>query len=245
MSRPLVVIPACTKVINDLTFDAVARVYTSAVAELAHCQPVIVPLDTSLADISAVLAIADGILLTGSVSNVAPDIYGDEPPISPDHLDPARDAVTLPLVKTAIERKLPLFAICRGFQEVNVALGGTLHQAVHTAGPYNDHRAEYGKPADVRFRAKHTLKLKDDLRDWIGQDEILVNSLHGQGINKLAQGLRPQAHAEDGLVEAVLGPDGHPFFLGVQWHPEWGAKSNPISVKLFERFGAAVKSKAS
>ncbi len=245
MSRPLVVIPACTKVINQLTFDAVARVYTTAVAEVAKCQPIIVPLDTSLADIKSVLRVANGILLTGSVSNVSPSLYGDEPPIMADMLDPARDAVTLPLVKTAIEMQLPLFAICRGFQEVNVALGGTLHQAVHAAGPYNDHRAEYGKPPDVRFRAKHTLKLKDDLRDWIGQDEILVNSLHGQGIKTLAPGLRPQAHAEDGLVEAVLGPDGHPFFLGVQWHPEWGAKSNPISVKLFERFGAAAQRNAS
>jgi len=134
MSRPIVVIPACTKSIGGYDFDAVGRKYSAAVAEVAECQPLLAPLGPSMADIGAVLEVADAILLSGSLSNVAPQHYGEEDPIKPEQLDPARDALTLPLIRAAIERKLPMFAICRGFQELNVALGGSLHQAVHDVG---------------------------------------------------------------------------------------------------------------
>ena len=241
MSRPIVVIPCCTKTIDGYTFDAVSRRYSAAVAEVADCQPLLMPLDDALVDVRAVLSIADGILLSGSPSNIEPRHYSDEDPAAPGKLDPARDAVTLPLVKTAIEEKIPLFAICRGMQELNVALGGTLHQEVHAQENKRDHRSRAELPLEQRWEPVHKLKLKGQLKDWIGREEIEVNSLHGQGISRLAKCLIPEAYAEDGLVEAIRGSIDHPFLLGVQWHPEWQAKSNPVSIELFRRFGTAAR----
>ncbi len=241
MSRPIVVIPACTKMIDGHPFDAVGRKYSAAVAEVAECQPLLAPLGESMADVGAVLEVADAILLSGSPSNVEPVHYGDEAPFKPEALDPARDALTLPLIRAAVERRVPLFAICRGFQELNVALGGTLHQAVHTVDGHNDHRDRSELSLEERYGPSHPVSLKGKLRDWVGADEIMVNSLHWQGLARLAKGLTPEAFAKDGLVEAVRGPDDHPFCLGVQWHPEWAAKQNPVSVSLFRRFGAAAK----
>jgi putative glutamine amidotransferase len=245
MSRPIVIIPACTKLIEGYEFDAVGRKYSAAVAEVAECQPLLVPLGPSMADIGSVLDVADAILLTGSRSNVAPQHYGEEVRINPDRLDPVRDALTLPLIRAAVERKTPLFAICRGFQELNVALGGSLHQAVHSVDGHKDHRARPDVSLDEAYGPVHPVSLRGKLRDWIGRDEIMVNSLHWQGISRLATGLKPEAFAEDGLVEAVRGPDDAAFCLGVQWHPEWEPKVNPVSASLFRRFGAAAKGMAS
>lgn len=243
MSRPIVIIPSCTKLIEGHAFDAVGRKYSSAVAEVAECQPLLAPLGPSMADMGALLEIADGILLSGSLSNVHPSLYGlDEPPLNADALDPARDDLTLPLIREALKRKLPTFAICRGFQELNVALGGTLDQAVHTVEGRHDHRERSDVPLDDRFGPAHSVHLSGTLKDWIGKDEIIVNSLHWQGIQRLAEPLTAEAHAKDGLVEAVRGPSDHPFMLGVQWHPEWQAKNNTVSIELFRRFGDAARS---
>ena len=244
MSRPIVIIPACTKLIDNYVFDAVGRKYSTAIAEVAECQPLLAPLGPSMADIGAVLDVADAILLTGSPSNVAPEHYGDEAPLKPETLDPVRDALTLPLIRAAIERKTPLFAICRGLQELNVALGGSLHQAVHDVNGHQDHRPRYELPLDERYGPLHPVRLSGTLRDWIGSDEIMVNSLHSQGISRLANGLKPEAFAEDGLIEAVRGPNEGTFCLGVQWHPEWEARSDPVSMSLFRRFGKAAKGAA-
>jgi len=241
MSRPIVVVPACTTLIEGYTFDAVGRKYTAAIAEVAECQPLHVPVGTGMSDIGAILEVADAILLTGSRSNVAPEQYGEETPIKLDALDPLRDALTLPLIRAAVERKTPLFAICRGFQELNVALGGSLHQAVHDVDGHTDHRARYELPLDEMYGPVHMVSLRGRLRDWIGNDKLMVNSLHWQGIARLADGLQPEAFAEDGLIEAVRGPDDETFCLGVQSHPEWGAKLNPVSTSLFRRFGAAAR----
>jgi putative glutamine amidotransferase len=197
-----------------------------------------------MADIGSVLEVADAILLSGSRSNVAPEHYGTEPTLRPDAADPARDALTLPLIRAAVERKTPLFAICRGFQELNVALGGTLYQAVQDIEGHKDHRPRYDLPLEEMYGPVHPVSLRGELRDWVGSDQIMVNSLHWQGISRLGDGLKPEAFAEDGLIEAVRGPDDSAFCLGVQWHPEWGAKSNPVSQKLFRRFGAAAKGSA-
>jgi putative glutamine amidotransferase len=159
----------------------------------------------------------------------------------PDALDPLRDAVTLPLIRAAVERKTPLFAICRGFQELNVALGGSLHQAVHDVNGHRDHRPREQLPLDEMYGPVHEVSLRGRLRDWLGSDKILVNSLHHQGIARLANVLKPEAFAEDGLIEAARGPDDSAFCLGVQWHPEWSVKTNPVSTLLFRRFGAAAR----
>jgi putative glutamine amidotransferase len=241
MSRPIVVIPACTKVIEVEIFDAVGRKYAMAIAEVAECQPLLVPTGAGTTDIGAVLEVADAILLTGSPSNVAPEHYGEEAPIDPNALDPLRDAVTLPLIRAALERKTPLFAICRGFQELNVALGGSLYQAVHAVDGHKDHRHRKDVPLDEAYEPVHPVVLRGRLRDWIGREEIMVNSLHGQGIARLAKGLKPEAFAEDGLIEAARGPDDAAFCLGVQWHPEFAARANEVSKALFRRFGAAAK----
>jgi putative glutamine amidotransferase len=240
MSRPVVVIPSCTKVIEGDPFDAVGRKYSAAIAEVAECQPLLVPLGVGI-DIGSILEVADAILLSGSRSNVAPEHYGTEAALRPEAADPARDALTLPLIRAAVERKTPLFAICRGFQELNVALGGSLYQAVHDIQGHKDHRPRYELPLDEMYGPVHPVSLRGKLRDWVGRDEIMVNSLHWQGIARLADGLKPEAFAEDGLIEAVRGPDDAAFCLGVQWHPEWSAKSNPVSTALFRRFGAAAK----
>src|SRR6476620_2575932 len=241
MSRPIVVIPACTTLIEGYVFDAVGRKYAAAVAEVAECQPLLVPVGPEMSDIGSVLDVSDAILLSGSRSNVAPEHYGEETPINPDALDPVRDAVTLPLIRAAVELKTPLFAICRGFQELNVALGGSLYQAVHDVNGHKDHRARTNVDIDEAYGLVHKVSLRGMLRDWVGSDQIMVNSLHGQGISRLASGLQPEAFAEDGLIEAVRGPDDAAFCLGVQWHPEWATKANPVSTALFRRFGAAAK----
>jgi putative glutamine amidotransferase len=245
MSRPIVVIPACTKMIDGHPFDAVGRKYSSAVAEVAECQPLLVPVGPGMTDIGTVLEIADAVLLSGSISNVAPEHYGKEEPIIPERLDPLRDAVTLPLIRAAIEKKTPLFAICRGFQELNVALGGSLYQAVHQVNGHKDHRARPELPPEEAYGPIHPVSLRGKLRDWVGSDQIMVNSLHWQGIARLANGLKAEGFAADGLIEAVRGPDDTAFCLGVQWHPEWGAKGNPVSVSLFRRFGDAARGQAS
>ncbi len=242
MSRPIVIIPCDTKVIDGLTFDAVGRKYSAAVAEVADCQPLLAPLGPSMLDMNGLLEIADGILLSGALSNVHPSHYGlDEPPLNEKALAHERDGLTLPLVREALHRKLPLFAICRGFQELNVALGGTLDQAVHTVDGRNDHREPSDVPVEERFGPAHPVTLSGTLRNWVGQDEITVNSLHWQGIQRLAPLLTAEAHAKDGLIEAVRGPSDHPFLFGVQWHPEWQAKHNTASIEIFHRFGDAVR----
>ena len=243
MSPPIVAMPACTKLIEGDVYDAVGRKYAAAIAEVAECQPLLIPVGPGMADIGAILEIANAVLLTGSRSNVAPEHYDEEVKVNPDRLDPLRDALTLPLIRAAFETKKPLFAICRGCQELNVALGGSLHQAVHTVDGHKDHRARPNVPLDEAYGPIHPVFLRGKLRDWIGSDKIVVNSLHWQGIARLANGLKAEAFAEDGLIEAVRGPDEAAFCLGVQWHPEWGAKSNPVSTLLFRRFGEAAKGK--
>lgn len=243
MKRPIILIPSCTKYIEDTPFDGVSRLYSIALSQVAECQPLLIPLEKALLDINSILDVADGILLSGSSSNIAPEHYSKEDPVAPEHLDPARDALTLPLIRMALERHIPLMAICRGFQELNVALGGTLHQAVHTVRGFNDHRERKGRPDEEQWSPVHKIKLSGKLLEWIGEEEIFVNSLHGQGIKDLASQLTPEAFSEDGLVEAVQGPHEHPFLLGVQWHPEWEAAQNSYSVKLFQRFGNAARSK--
>ncbi len=241
MSRPIIVIACSTGTTSELVADATGRKYSLAVAEVSECQPLLLPVGKGIADIGTVLDIASGILLPGAIANVHPDNYGNEEPILPDAIDRDRDAVTLPLIRAAVERKLPIFGICRGFQELNVALGGTLHQAVHTVDGYADHREPRVEDFDVMFAVRHPVKLQGELRKWLGQDEIIVNSLHGQGIKELARPLVAEAFAADGLVEAARVAAGHPFSLGVQWHPEWLVQSHPASLALFRRFGDAAR----
>jgi putative glutamine amidotransferase len=178
----------------------------------------------------------------GSPSNVHPRHFGEDVRDASLPLDPERDAWTLPLVTKALERGVPLLGICRGAQEANVALGGSLHQAVHETDGLDDHRAPSEEPADVQYAARHRVRVEPGgrLEAILGPSSFEVNSLHGQGVDRLAPAARVEARAPDGLVEAFSIPGASGFNLFVQWHPEWQARTNPVSRRLFAAFGDAV-----
>ncbi len=247
MRPPIVLVASCRHQIGAHPYYAAQHKYVDAVVQGASCAPVIVPALGEAAGVEALLRMADGVMLTGSPSNVHASLYGQEvrDPSLPQ--DRARDATTLPLIRAALDRGLPLLAICRGFQEVNVALGGTLHQAVHDVPGLNDHRESKDAPLEQQYAQAHPVTLQpggmlerllDGLYD--GARRIGVNSLHGQGVDRLAPGLRVEAVADDGLVEAysVMGAQ---FALAVQWHPEWQVTANPVSMRLFAAFGDACR----
>jgi putative glutamine amidotransferase len=238
--RPVVLVPSCNRMLGLHPFHVVGKKYVDAV-RLAGALPLVVPM-AQRDEIDALLDSADGVLLTGSPSNVHPSNYGEEVYDQALPLDPVRDDWTLPLIPRALERGIPLFAICRGFQEANVALGGSLHQAVQNVPGKRDHRADYdGTPLEVQYGPSHSVRvLPGGLLERIaGAGEFDVNSLHGQGIKDLARGLRVEAVAPDGLVEAFTVAGAPGFSLCVQWHPEWQAQSNPLSMRLLKAFGAA------
>lgn len=244
MRSPVVLVPACVNRIGAHPYHTAQLKYVAAVVDGARCTPLIVPALGAATDFEALLALADGVMLTGSPSNVHASLYGEEvlDPSLPQ--DAARDATTLPLIRAAIKRGIPLLAICRGFQEVNVALGGTLHQAVHAVPGMADHRENKEHTLDQQYAPSHRVLLDPGGRlaqILDGSAEIQVNSLHGQGINQLAPGLAAEARAEDGLVEAYRVADARGFTLAVQWHPEWRFSENPDSVKLFRAFGDACR----
>jgi putative glutamine amidotransferase len=237
-------VPACVNRIGAHPYHTAQLKYVAAVADGARCTPLIVPALGAATDFEALLALADGVMLTGSPSNVHASLYGEEvlDPSLPQ--DEARDATTLPLIRAAIKRGIPLLAICRGFQEVNVALGGTLHQAVHAVPGMADHRENKEHTLDQQYAPSHRVLLDPGGRMaqiLDGAAGIQVNSLHGQGINQLAPGLVAEARADDGLVEAYRVADAKGFTLAVQWHPEWRFSENPDSVKLFRAFGDACR----
>ena len=238
-AKPVVLVPACNRMMGDHPFHVAGKKYVDAV-RLAGCQPLIVPTAT-LDELDALLDLADGVLLTGSASNVHPSHFGEgvHDPALP--LDTDRDGWTLPLIPRTLERGIPLFAICRGFQEANVALGGSLHQAVQDVPGRHDHRAQKDAPADVQYALAHEVAVQPGgvLAAVLDASNIQVNSVHGQGANRLAPGLRIEALAPDGLVEAFSVAEARGFNLCVQWHPEWQAAGNPVSVRLFKAFGAA------
>ena len=241
LTKPLVLVPACNRDLGDHPFHIAGKKYVDAV-RLAGCTPLIVP-TAEPGEIASLLALADGVLLTGSPSNVHPSHF-DEAVHDPRlPLDPARDAWTLPLIRGALALGLPLFAICRGTQETNVALGGSLHQAVQEVEAFQDHRAPHGQPAHVQYAESHAVQVVPGgrLAQITGRSHFAVNSLHGQAVNRLAPGLRVEARAPDGVVEAFSVDKAPGFNLCLQWHPEWQAASNPVSMQLLHAFGDAAR----
>jgi putative glutamine amidotransferase len=245
--KPLIGVPADRKIIGLHPFHTVGEKYLTALTDVAGVTPLVIP---SLADrlsVDALLDALDGLLFTGSPSNVGPEYYGGSPSTPGTEHDPARDALTLQLLPTALERGIPILAICRGFQEFNVARGGSLHQQVHELPGLLDHREDPSQPLDVQYGPAHSVELCEGglLRRLTGRSSIEVNSVHGQGIDRLGVGLRAEALAPDGLVEAFTAPDAPGFNLAVQWHPEWRAAENPVSVNMFEAFGSACREETS
>lgn len=241
--RPVIAVPACRRVIEPHPFHMVGEKYLVALAEGAGALPWMVPAFGDGPLLDDLLDRVDGVFLTGSYSNLEPHHYDGEPSAAGTLHDPERDATTLPLIRKALSLRMPLFAACRGFQELNVALGGSLHQRVHEVRGYHNHLENPDDPLDVQYGPAHPVTLIEGgfLARLAGSGTVTVNSLHAQGIRRLADGVTVEALADDGLVEAfhVDGHDG--FALGVQWHPEWRFADNPLSVALFREFGIAAR----
>lgn len=242
MNQPLVMIPCDNRQIGGQFYHALGRKYSDAVRLAAECLPLLTPTGGA-GEFLPYLEMADGIMLTGSPANVHPSHFGQEvlDPALP--LDQERDSVTLPLVRLAVERGIPLLAICRGHQEMNVALGGTLYQAIHELPDKSDHREPSGVDLEQQYGPAHEVEILagSRLQAIVGQSRITVNSLHGQGIDVLASALVAEAIAPDQVIEAVrIGA--HPgFSLGLQWHPEWQVMDNPVSLRIFRAFGEACR----
>ncbi len=244
MAQPIVLIPACTKQIGAHPYNVAQLKYLEAVVRGAGCVPLILPAMGNELNWETVLHLADGIMLTGSPSNVHPDYFGQSVLDESLPLDPARDATTLPLIRMTLERGIPLLAVCRGTQEVNVALGGSLHQAVHDVEGYMDHREDKTASIDIQYAPAHSINIMPDgiiAKILNGVSKMMVNSVHGQGIDKLAPGLQVEAMADDGLIEAYSVATAKGFTLAMQWHPEWKIRENPESMKLFGAFGDACR----
>jgi putative glutamine amidotransferase len=240
-ARPLVLVPACNKMMGEHPYHIAGKKYIDAV-RLAGCLPLVIP-NADEVELEALLALADGVFLTGSPSNVHPSHFDEDVLDLSLPLDPARDAWTLPLIRRALALGLPLFTVCRGTQETNVALGGSLHQAVHQVGGHADHRAPDGASAEVQYGTAHEVFVEPGgvLERVVGLQKFDVNSVHGQAVNRLAEGLRVEARAPDGVVEAFSAEGARGFNLCVQWHPEWQAASNDISMRMLTAFGQACR----
>jgi putative glutamine amidotransferase len=220
--------------------------YVHAVAQVAGAVPVLLPSAADALDVDTLIAGVDGLLLTGSPSNVDPARYDAPRPHASMLLDRERDAALLPLLAPLVEAGVPLLAVCRGFHELNVAWGGTLHPAVHTLAGRLDHReGDHERPVDRWYDDSHALHIVPGgrLASLAGSLETRVNSLHHQGIDRLGDGLRVEATASDGLVEAFSVADAPGFTLAVQWHPEMRVDDSPLARALFSAFGQACRAR--
>ncbi|WP_213602889.1 gamma-glutamyl-gamma-aminobutyrate hydrolase family protein [Pseudoxanthomonas japonensis] len=242
---PRVGLPTDHKQIGAHPFLAVGEKYVRAVVDGAGCLPLLVPTLDPVLPLRQLLDGLDGLLLTGAVSNIEPHHYSDESSYEGNLLDPRRDATNLPLIPLAIEMGVPVLAICRGFQEVNVAFGGSLYQKVHEQPGFMDHRENKDDPLDVQYGPAHDVALVPGglLATLVGDTQVTVNSLHGQGVRRLGEGLVVEAQAPDGLIEAFR-HDGPAFMLAVQWHPEWKVTENPFYLAIFRAFGDACRARA-
>jgi putative glutamine amidotransferase len=241
--HPLVGLPSDTYESNLLLFHSLGDKYVRAVSDVAQCLPVMIPAIAEAMDLSALLDHFDGILMTGAISNVHPPHYGGAPTVDHEPYDHHRDQLTLKLIRAVLDRGMPLFCICRGFQELNVVLGGTLETEVQRGEGRLDHRSRKVEDMDVKYGPVHAISITPggQLESILGKRETMVNSLHRQAVEKVAPGLVVEARAPDGIIEAVSVRGAKTFAIGAQWHPEYKAANNPDSVKLFKAFGDAVR----
>lgn len=241
VSAPVIGIPACIKELESTPFHAVNQKYIMAVIQGLDAIPMVIPAIGDVLNFEALLTKVDGLLFPGSVSNIQPYHYrGDaDRPDSPQ--DPARDATTLPLLRAAIKQAKPFLCICRGMQELNVALGGNLYQQIHRVSGKMDHRELSGTSAKEKYLPRHPIHIQENglLSKIYSQASAKVNSLHWQGINQLASSLQIEATAPDGIIEAVSVKEAPTFMMGVQWHPEYDL-SDPLSKAIFQAFKTAI-----
>lgn len=221
--------------------------YLRSVIDGAGAMPVAIPALGEKLDIARIADALDGLLLPGGRANIEPHHYGG--PAFPDDefIDPLRDATVLPLIRACVDKGVPVFGICRGIQELNVALGGSLHYRIHLLPGKDDHRMRRDvDTTEERFALRHMIHLVPDslLEKLAGKSEVMVNSLHGQGVDRPADGLVIEANSTDGVIEAVRLPTAKSFTVGVQWHAEWDLEGHTLSRRLYETFGAAARERA-
>jgi len=245
-ARPLIGIPADRRMVGHHPFHMVGEKYARALLDAAESAPLLIPALAEELGFDELLERLDGLLFTGSPSNVEPHRYRGTPSAPGTLHDPARDATTLPLIRKAVAAGVPVFGICRGFQEMNVAFGGTLHQKLHEVPGHLDHRDNESQPLEVQYGPAHDVTLEPGgvLRSLAGADRVRVNSLHSQGIDRLGGELAVEARAPDGVIEAFRVARARRFALAVQWHPEWHVMKNPFSRALFATFGQAAAERA-
>jgi putative glutamine amidotransferase len=243
MSKPIIAIPADIRQFDGTSWHAVQQQYIRAAVNAAGLMVFIVPALESGGDADDILDRVDGLLVSGSASNVHPSLYGKEARETDGPFDPARDATSLPLIRRAIDRAIPMLAICRGIQELNVALGGTLAGEIQEMPGIWDHRKPQDVDRDGMYSIRQSVFVKEGscIASAIGPGEVRVNSLHRQAIAETAPRLQVEASAEDGTIEAVSVIDARAFAVGVQWHPEYWAETDTPSRRLFDAFGDAVR----
>lgn len=242
-SRPLVGVISDRRMQGEHPFHMVGEKYLQSVVDAADAYPLAIPCLVDGFDVLDILDRLDGLLLTGSPSNVEPHHYMGDPSAPGTWHDPHRDLAALELIPAAIRVGMPLFAICRGFQEMNVSFGGTLHQFVHELPGYLMHKENPEDPLDVQYGPSHEVEFTPGglLHGMTGVSRAMVNSVHSQGVDRLAEELVPEARSGDGLVEAFTVRNSPGFTLAVQWHPEWKPLENPVSTAMFRAFGEACR----
>jgi putative glutamine amidotransferase len=241
-SMPLVAVPADVQLFGGSLWHACPQQYLTAALRVAGVVPLVVPALSEDFDVGEVLARVDGVLVTGAASNVHPSRYGVEASSRHEPYDPQRDALTDALMRGAIAKGLPLLAICRGLQELNVVHGGTLATEIQELEGRMDHRSPEHPERDTRYAIRQDVAVGGEaLRRVLGASGIRVNSLHRQAIDRLGSGLTVEATAPDGTIEAVSVDAAKTFAFGVQWHPEYFAESDPHSATIFRAFGDACR----
>lgn len=243
MVRPVVGIIGNSYLMNDeYPTHAGGTMNSDAVSNVSDCVPLLIPADPRFVSVEELLEVCDGFLLTGGRPNVHPEEYGECATAAHGDFDRARDAITLPLVRECAARGQPFFGICRGFQEVNVAMGGTLYPEIRDLPGRLNHRMPPDGTLEEKFALRHVVTLNEggEFHKLFGATEVMTNTLHGQGIKTIGQDIVIDGHAPDGTPEAIYIKGAPGFTLSVQWHPEWDAANDPVSRPLFEAFGAAV-----
>ncbi|SMY07752.1 gamma-glutamyl-gamma-aminobutyrate hydrolase family protein [Flavimaricola marinus] len=244
MARPIIGIISNSILINE-SYPAHASgiINAEAVSQVSQCLPLMIPADPDLVDLPDLLDSVDGILLTGGRANVHPDEYGEPPTPAHGDFDRGRDALALELVRACVERGQPLMGICRGFQEVNVAMGGSLYPEIRDLPGRDNHRMPPDGTQEEKFALRHEVTFTEGgpFHRLMGSTKVMTNTLHGQGIKVPGPRVKIDGHAPDGTPEAIY-IDGAPgFTLSVQWHPEWNAAADPVSRPLFTAFGDAAR----
>ncbi|MCZ7676551.1 MAG: gamma-glutamyl-gamma-aminobutyrate hydrolase family protein [Roseovarius sp.] len=244
MTRPVIGIISNSYLIDDsYPVHAGGKMNSDAVAQVADCMPLIVPSDPHFVSVEELLATCDGFLLTGGRPNVHPEEYGDTPTPAHGQFDRGRDALTLPLIRACVARGQPVFGVCRGFQEINVALGGTLHPEIRELPGRDNHRMPPDGTLEEKFALRHCVRFAEGgvFHRLLGTREVMTNTLHGQGVVKPGRGVVIDGYASDGTPEAIYVEGAPGFTLSVQWHPEYNAAADPVSRALFGAFGQAAR----